>query len=373
MVNELTQFVTRYGWAVKIAVLVLIGLAISLAGHLLFKIYLPRAYKKRQRWQNLLLQSLRGPLHGYIWIIIATYIVQIVLRHFNVNGNASQINDILRRMLTLVFLFWFVMRFIRRWEGHAIDQMNTGVSRRAFQDSTSVAAVSQLARVIAIVIILLMLLSSIGVSITTLLAFGGIGGLAISFAAKDTLANFIGGLMIYWDRPFSVGDWVRSPDRNIEGTVVNIGWRLTQIRTFNKRPLYVPNGVFSTISVENPSRMLNRRIKTLVGVRYEDSSKISAIVAGIKAMLESDPEIDTTQTLFVKLVEFGPSALNILIYTFTKTTEWVKFQEVQEQVFLKIIDIVSQQDAQIAYPTSVIHIPDGLEYFQPQGSESSNI
>lgn len=66
--------------------------------------------------------------------------------------------------------------------------------------------------------------------------------------------------MIYFDRPFKVGDWIRSPDRQIEGTVERIGWRMTIIRTFDKRPLYVPNSVFSSIVVENPSRMLNRRI-----------------------------------------------------------------------------------------------------------------
>ena len=103
-------------------------------------------------------------------------------------------------------------------------------------------------------------MQALGYSISGVLAFGGIGGIAVGFAAKDLLANFFGGLMIYLDRPFSVGDWIRSPDKNIEGTVEEIGWRLTRIRTFDKRPLYVPNSTFTQISVENPSRMLNRRI-----------------------------------------------------------------------------------------------------------------
>ena len=91
--------------------------------------------------------------------------------------------------------------------------------------------------------------------------------------------------MIYLDRPFDVGDWVRSPDKNIEGTVEDIGWRLTRIRTFDKRPLYVPNGTFSTISVENPSRMSNRRIKTNIGLRYDDANKVATIIADIESML----------------------------------------------------------------------------------------
>ena len=107
----------------------------------------------------------------------------------------------------------------------------------------------------------------------------------MGFAAKDLLANFFGGMMIYMDRPFSVGEWIRSPDKEIEGTVEDIGWRLTRIRTFDKRPLYIPNSVFANISVENPSRMTSRRIYETVGIRYDDIDKMDLIVAQVKGML----------------------------------------------------------------------------------------
>ena len=116
-------------------------------------------------------------------------------------------------------------------------------------------AMAKLLRLSVIITAGLVVLQTLGFSISGVLAFGGVGGIAVGFAARDLLANFFGGLMIYLDRPFSVGDWVRSPDRNIEGTVERIGWRLTVIRTFDKRPLYVPNSVFANIAVENPSRM----------------------------------------------------------------------------------------------------------------------
>ena len=87
--------------------------------------------------------------------------------------------------------------------------------------------------------------------------------------------------MIYLDRPFSVGDWIRSPDKEIEGTVEDIGWRLTRIRTFDKRPLYIPNSIFASISVENPSRMSNRRIYEKIGIRYDDVSKMNTIVTEV--------------------------------------------------------------------------------------------
>jgi len=178
----------------------------------------------------------------------------------------------------------------------------------------------------------------------------------VGFAARDLLANFFGGLMIYMDRPFSVGDWIRSPDRNIEGTVEKIGWRLTMIRTFDKRPLYVPNSAFANISVENPSRMLNRRIYEKIGVRYDDAAKLPVIVRDIEAMLKSHEEIDQAQTLMVNFNKFADSALEFFVYTFTKTTNWQYFHAVKQDVLFKINEIIESHGAEIAFPTSTLHI-----------------
>ncbi|OGN60129.1 MAG: hypothetical protein A3F40_05105 [Chlamydiae bacterium RIFCSPHIGHO2_12_FULL_27_8] len=170
------------------------------------------------------------------------------------------------------------------------------------------------------------------------------------------LGNFFGGLMIFLDRPFEIGDWIRSPDKEIEGTVENIGWRLTTIRTFDKRPLFVPNGIFSNISVENAQRMQNRRIKTQISIRYDDVFKLKNILSGIKEMLKNHPEIDQDKESYVNLINLGPSALEIQIYTFTKITKWVPYQEIQEDVLLKILDEIKKHGAELSYPTSTIHI-----------------
>ncbi|MDA0423769.1 mechanosensitive ion channel family protein, partial [Stutzerimonas frequens] len=153
-----------------------------------------------------------------------------------------------------------------------------------------------------------------------------------------------------------VGDWIRSPDKEIEGTVEYIGWRLTRIRTFDKRPLYVPNATFANIAVENPSRMSNRRIYEHIGVRYDDAAKVKQIVDGVREMLRAHPEIDTRQTLIVHLNRFGPSSLDFMVYTFTKTTNWVKFHEIKEDVMLKIADIIFSHGAEFAFPTQTVHL-----------------
>jgi MscS family membrane protein len=262
----------------------------------------------------------------------------------------------LRDTLIIAALTWFVIRLVRRGESNFIEKKG-GV------DKTTVDAISKLLRISVIITALLVTLQTLGYSISGVLAFGGVGGIAIGFAAKDLLANFFGGLTIYLDRPFAVGDWVRSPDRNIEGTVEQIGWRLTRIRTFDQRPLYVPNSTFTTIALENPSRMRNRRIHETLGIRYQDASKMDAIIKKVRDMLSNHPEIDTGRTLIVNFNSFAPSSLDFFVYTFTRTTEWVKYHEIKQDVLLKILAIIEAEGAECAFPTSTIHLSD-IETFK---------
>ena len=207
-----------------------------------------------------------------------------------------------------------------------------------------------------LVIMILLFGEHFGMSLSGLMTFGGLGGIAIGMASKDVMSNLFSGVMLYFDRPFNIGDWVRSPDRNIEGTVVEIGWRITKIMTFDHRPLYIPNSVFSSISVENPGRMTNRRIETELGLRYEDSDKVGVIVEDIRTMLQQNDKIDTKQTLLVYFNQFADSSLNIMVYCFTKTTVWAEWLDAQQEVYLKMIDIVHQHGADFAFPSQTVYI-----------------
>jgi MscS family membrane protein len=118
----------------------------------------------------------------------------------------------------------------------------------------------------------------------------------------------------------------------------------------------VPNSVFTTIVVENPSRMSHRRIKETIGLRYDDFKVVEPIVADIKAMLQQHQGIDQTQTLIVNFNQFGPSSLDLLIYSFTRTIVWVEYHEVKQDVLVKIGEIIASHGAEIAFPTQTLHI-----------------
>lgn len=338
---------------------ILIVSAVIIAGieWVVYRRLTPRFQRKQRILAQSFFNSIHQPFQVFLWSILVTYLLTIILQAFGFKGTFIELLDKARFVIIVLSIFWFGMRFIRRLEKNFIHQAAQGRALGKINDRTSISAIAQFTRAILVTAILLVALQSAGIKISALLAFGGMGALVIGLAAKDNLANFIGGMMIYWDRPFCVGDWIRSPDREVEGTVENIGWRLTRIRTFDKRPLYLPNGILSNIAIKNPSRMQNRRIQVTVAVRYSDANEIPQISKNIETMLRAHPEIDTTQTLFVYLTNLGPSSLNILVYTFTKTTQWVKFQEIQQDVLLEIIDIIKKHGAECAFPTTTLHVP----------------
>ena len=290
-----------------------------------------KSKKSHLAWDSALVSALIRPLKLFIWTLSGTYAAQVASSHFEQQGITNFLVSF-RSFATIALLLWLVLRFIRAME---TDYVRGHRKRKKQYDKTTVRAVCQIARVTAFSVALLVYMQTRNINISAILTVGGASGIVIGFAAKDLMSNFFGGLMLYLDRPFSIGDWIRSPDREIEGTVEHIGFRITRIRTFSKRPLYVPNGVFLNVSVENPSRMSNRQIKTRVGIRYEDAPKMDAIVADVENMIRNHPTIDTKQYLMVRFDEFGPSSLNFLIYCFTKTTNWADYLLYQQDVYIK--------------------------------------
>ncbi len=359
MLEELTalfnQWIGGNSWHTQ----VLIVISATLLFSLILKAVLWRLHhhleKTKNPWDDAFIKSLKAPVTILVWVIGLAFAATIVKGEIQ-TGFFSAIAPV-RDAAVIIVIAWFCWRFIdNAQQSLVIHKQSKGLEL----DKTTADAICKLLHLSVLIITCLVMLQTLGYSISGILAFGGIGGIAIGFAAKDLLSNFFGGLMIYLDRPFAVGDWIRSPDRDIEGTVEHIGWRQTRIRTFSKRPLHVPNAVFSTIAVENPSRMSHRRIYETIGLRYDDANKMSAITTEVKQMLMNHPEIDNSQTMIVNLNAFAPSSMDFFIYTFTKTTDWIKFHEL-----LSINEIINHHGAQTAFPTSTLEIPKGIKIAEP--------
>jgi len=345
-----------YRWILEVFVVIFIALTAKLVLSRFFDRLAARFALTANRWDDTLLEAARRPAGILVWSIGLFWALEIVQRQ--TDSALFEIVDPGRRVVVIGLLAWFVVRLIR-----GAEQVLTDPARSEKpMDHTTARAVGKLLRASTMITATLVMLQSLGFSISGVLAFGGIGGIAVGFAAKDLLANFFGALVVYLDRPFAVGDWIRSPDKEIEGTVEDIGWRVTRIRTFDQRPLYVPNATFTSISVENPSRMKNRRIYETIGIRYADADAMRHIVRDVTEMLKAHPELETEErTLIVNFNSYGPSSLDFFIYTFTHTTQWVKFHQIKEDVLLKVYDVIRRHGADIAFPTTTVHFGDPLQ------------
>lgn len=334
---------------------IVIILAISFIVNLFSKIILNNAEKAvkktKGKWDDAFFEALKKPVSLIIWLTSLKFIFDVFSLEFYYK--TFNYANIILKILVILNISWFLLRLIKLV---AQNYIKAAQKKQNEADHTTIDAISKLARLTVFIITILTIFQNVGVSISGILAAGGIGGLAIGFAAKDLLSNLFGGLTIYLDKPFKVGDWVRCSEKNIEGTVEYIGWRHTRIRAFNKNPIYVPNAVFTTIVVENPSRMTNRRIKEVVGIRYCDISKMAKITKEVKEMLQNHPEIDTEQTLIVNFSVFNASSVDFMVYCFTKTVNWIEFAEIKQDVLLKISDIVEKNQSEIAFPTRTIYM-----------------
>ena len=304
-------------------------------------------------WDDAVFKAARRPLSLIIWLIGITLAAQVIPVQGDNQLLGSGLVTNIRQIGVLFAIAWFMVSFVKNIEENIIES-----ARRDGRviDQTTVHALGRVLRITIVVTVILIALDTLGFSISGLMAAGGIGGLAVGLAAKDIIANFFGGVTVFMDRPFSVGDWILLKDQNIEGVVENIGWRQTTIRKFDKRPIYVPNAIFTTASVENPSRMTNRRIYEVIGLRYQDLEQMGAITDEVREMLSGHSEIDEQQTLMVHFDAFNSSSVDFFIYCMTHTVNWQHYHAVKQDVLLKISEIVRRHGAAVAYPTRTIDI-----------------
>lgn len=350
------DFMTLYndaGWMAQVLSVVAIVVLVNFGLRALLNTLQRRTEHSRNTWDDAVLYAIGPPLRVLVWVVGLGFAAELM-------GGGDEPSVLLDYLPTarlvgiIVLLGWFLLRVVTGVENSLI------AARGDDLDHTTIDALSKLARISITITIGLVLLQTLGVSVSGVLAFGGVGGIAVGFAAKDMLANFFGGLTIYLDRPFSVGDWVRSPDRDMEGVVERIGWRSTVIRSFDKRPIYVPNAVFTNIIVQNPSRMTNRRIFETIGVRYDDDARLDRILKETRRLLESHPGIDQDQTIMVNFNAFGASSLDFFIYCLTKTTDWKEYHALKEEILMRVHEIIAGHGAEVAFPSRTLYLPNGL-------------
>jgi MscS family membrane protein len=340
-------------FAAAFAVLLAAMILKKVLSHLFTRVIFPIAARTESRYDDLFLQGLRKPaelLVVLLGLFIGLQILQLPAEPIDVKRFAYAV----LKILVTFDVAWFVFNMVALLEAY----LGQWVSRtESTLDDHLLPFVRKSLRIFIILLAVLMAIQNLGYSISGLLASLGIGGLAVALAAKDTLANVFGSLMIIADRPFRIGDTIRSGE--IEGTVEEVGFRSTKIRTFDKSLISVPNSIITNLAVNNLSRMTLRRIRFIIGVTYGTTpAQLRQAVTAIRAMLAAHPAIDQ-ESILVRFTEFGASSLDILVQCFTFTTAFPEHLAAREDVCLKIMELLEGMGLEIAFPSLTVYLHGG--------------
>lgn len=351
--NSLMTRFTEEAWLFRLLLVFLLTIVIHISCDYVLNNMRKTAEKSKNIWDDSIVEAVYTPFMAIIWIFALKFGSDIAATEMN-----SQLFDgsnTLVRIAVIVVISWSLLRFAT---AAAANMIKVKEKKGKDVDHTTIEALSKLFKLTVMVLTTLVILQSFGISVSGVLAAGGVGGLVVGFAAKDLLANLFGGLTIYMDKPFKVGDWIRCDEKNVEGVVEYIGWRHTRIRAFNKNPIYIPNATFTTVLVENPSRMSHRRIKEIVGIRYCDITKMEVITEEIRSMLDGHEEVAKEHSAMAYFNSFGPSSIDFKINVLVTNTEWHHFSKVKHDILLTIAEIIENNGAEIAFPTRTIHMVD---------------
>jgi len=325
------------------------------------------------RYSEVIFSEIKKPTE---WLIIVININMIIYVYYNFSSV-----EVMSRIFNIIYGAFFtllVYKIVNTIAGIKLSKFesrNTQVKRELINVGIKII------NFFIIMIGVLIALYFAGVDLTAVLSGLGIGGFAVAFAAKDTISNFFGTLSILFSDVFSQGDWIEIDGK--EGTVVEIGLRVTTIRTFDNALIAIPNGTFASKDIKNwNKRKLGRRIKMQIGVKYDSKREdIQKAICDIRSMLLTHPDIATPETqyehikskrytaklvsvddlegvkktLLVYLDEFGDSSINILIYCFSKSVDWEDWLRTKQDVMEKIMVILEENSLEFAFPSLSIY------------------
>ncbi len=292
----------------------------------------------------------RRPIGNYV-LLFGLFLIAGVLRLPEEPINFPAIVRTAIEILVVLNTIWLFLRLTDIFGTYLFSKLARTSSKL---DEQIEPIIRKTVKIFFIIVGAVYVVQALGYSISGVVAGLGIGGLAVAMAAKDTLSNFFGSIMILSDRPFRVGDWIRA-DQN-EGVVEEIGFRSTRIRTFPKTLITIPNSIIAAAAIDNFSRMPKRRVNMTVGVTYRTTAdQMERLVSRIEDILRNHEGVDK-EFMLVNFTDFGTSSLDVLVYYFTATVLWADHLRIRQEVNLSIMRLVDEMGLSIAFPTRTVHL-----------------
>jgi MscS family membrane protein len=304
--------------------------------------------------------SFERPL-GWGFIILGLY---IAMEYFPFIEQHNALFLKFLRSMVIVLITWGLFNLSSPTTGILVS-VNERINNKI--DLILLPFISRTIRVILIAISISIIGQEFDYDVNGLVAGLGLGGLAFALAAKEAVGNLIGGIVIVTEKPFSIGEWILTP--SVEGTVEDINFRSTKIRTFSQALVTVPNSTLANEPITNWSRMGKRRITFHLGLNYQTSKEqIERVVKRIEQMLRTHDDIHP-DTIMVAFDHYNDSSLDILLYFFTNTTVWSEHLTIKHEINLAIMGILEEEGVEVAFPSRTIYVsPQSNDLFQTMGS-----
>jgi len=317
----------------------------KLFAKLVITVLQPLTKQTKTFYDDRILSALKGPI-AFVFVIIGFRLF------FSLLFLETEFIGLLIDAMIVYNVFWALFSLIHALRGavyHFTERFNPELSHEMGNFLLTII------RGIILAVGLGSILQVWGINVAGLVAGLGIGGLAFALAAKDTAANLFGSIALLLDKSIRIGEWIKID--GVEGVVEDIGMRTTKIRSFKKSLITLPNQMLANSPIENFSRRGIRRIKMNIGLTYDASSQqIEKVIMDIKTMLRNHKGIAQNETMMVNFTSFDDSSLGILIYTFSKTSNWEKYLAIKEEVNLNIMKIIEDNNVAFAFPSQSLYI-----------------
>jgi MscS family membrane protein len=321
--------------------------------------------KTSNQIDDAVIEVLDGPLK-FLPVVIGFFIASSYL---DISENNQDFLDLLNRSLITIFIFWLLHQLIIPFS-FVIKNFESKISK-PLVDWTLKGL-----EILVIVLGAVAILELWGIRVGPVIAGLGLFGVAVALGAQDLFKNLISGIMILMEKRFTVGD-VILVSGEVEGVVEQIGFRSTLVRRFDSTPVMVPNYKFAEQSVTNYTRRHHRRIRWLIGLEYRTSiDQLKNIRDEINNLIEKDDNFAKNQnaSFYVRIDSFSDSSIDMLVQTFTVTNEWAEFLKIKENLAVKIIEIVENNEAGFAFPSQSLYVEklsdEKTEIFNPQSTKN---
>ena len=332
---------------IAIGIIVFFRILSGTFSYIIIKIFKIKSKKAKEIKESAFYKPLK-----VFFIILGIYLAIVFLRGpLQIN---EQVMDIVTKAFQMISVIEIAVGLANSFTSKTILGKKLRKSLSEKMDDTVFEFVLKIVRVLIYIVAIFLVLTILEINLTGLIAGLGLGGVIVTLAAQDTAKNLFGGAMIFVDKPFAVGDWIQVD--NYEGTIEDITFRTTRIRTFENALVNIPNAMIADASVTNWSKMEKRRYKTNLCVELNTPlEKLELLKTRIEKMLQERESV-YDDSIIVRFDKITDNGINILIYTYTNSVDYASYLKEVEDINIKIMKILKEENVKLAYDTKTVYV-----------------